>query len=104
MAAKKDKVDEIDFMDLLQVATEAGDDNENPFFDWVRLAYLNDNEGNPDPQIVFHARDMGINFEQVIREEVGVNHGVTVTSSSDDQHTFDGNSGGKDDEDDGDDR
>ena len=32
MAAKKDKVDEFDFMDLLQVATEAGDDNENPFF------------------------------------------------------------------------
>ena len=40
---------------------------------------------------------MGINVEQVIREEVGVDRGVIVTSSSDDQHTYDVNSGGKDD-------
>ena len=33
MIAEKDKVDETDFMDLLQVAAEAGDDNENPIFD-----------------------------------------------------------------------
>ena len=33
MAVEKDKVDETDFMDLLQVVAEAGDDNENPFFD-----------------------------------------------------------------------
>ena len=104
MAAEKDKVDETDFMDLLQVAAEAGDDNENLFFfDWVSPAYLDDDEGNLDPQISSHAQDMRINVEQVIREEVGVDHGVTVSSSSDDQHTSDGNSGGKDDEDDGDD-
>ena len=68
MAAEKDKIDETDFMDLLQVAAEVGDDNENPFFDSVRPAYLDDDEGNPDPQITSHARDMGINVEQVIRE------------------------------------
>ncbi|KAK0590065.1 hypothetical protein LWI29_022295 [Acer saccharum] len=102
MTAEKDKVDKTDFMDLLQVPAEAGDDNENPFFDWVRPAYLDDDEGNPDPQIASHARDMRINVEQVIREEVGVDSGVTVSSSSDDQHTSDGNSGGKDDGDDGD--
>ena len=45
---------------------------------------------------------MRINVEQVIREEVGVDHGVTISSSFDDQHIFDGNSGGKDDGDDGD--
>ncbi|KAK3222601.1 hypothetical protein Dsin_009626 [Dipteronia sinensis] len=66
-------------------------------------AYLDDDEGNPDPQIVSHARDMGINVEQVIREEVGVDRGVTVSNSSDDQHTSDGNNGGKDNGDDGDD-
>ena len=54
MAAEKDKVDETDFMDLLQVSTEAGDNNENPFFDWVRPTYLDDDEGNHDPQIAFH--------------------------------------------------
>ncbi|KAK3188759.1 hypothetical protein Dsin_028320 [Dipteronia sinensis] len=63
----------------------------------VRPAYLDDDEGNHDPQIDSHARDMGINIEQVIREEVGVGRGVTVSSFSDDQYTSDGNSGGKDD-------
>ncbi|KAK0605452.1 hypothetical protein LWI29_027015 [Acer saccharum] len=101
MAAGKDKVDETDFMDLLQVTAEVGDDNENHFFDWVRSACLDDDERNPDPQIASYAQDMGINVEQVIREEVGVDRGVTVSSSSDDQHTSDGNSGGKDDGDDG---
>ncbi|KAK2649413.1 hypothetical protein Ddye_016902 [Dipteronia dyeriana] len=48
MTAEKDKVDETDFMDLLQVATEAGDNSENPFFDWIIPAYLDDDEGNPD--------------------------------------------------------
>src|SRR5579862_9219796 len=48
MAAEKDKVNETDFMDLLQVAAEAGDDNENPIFNWVRSASLDDDEGNPD--------------------------------------------------------
>ena len=33
MTAEKDKVDETDFMDLLQVDIEVGDDNENHFFD-----------------------------------------------------------------------
>ncbi|KAK3205666.1 hypothetical protein Dsin_019712 [Dipteronia sinensis] len=105
MTAKKDKVDETDIMDLLQVAAEAGDDNENPIFDWVRPAYLDDDERNHDPHIAYHARDMGINVEQVIREEVGVDRGVTASSSSNDQHTSSGNSGnsgGKDDRDDGD--
>ena len=46
---------------------------------------------------------MGINVEQVIREEVGVDRGVIVSNSFDDQHTSDGNIGGKDDRDDGDD-
>ncbi|KAK3195820.1 hypothetical protein Dsin_027130 [Dipteronia sinensis] len=100
MAAKKDKVDETDFIDLLQVATEADDDNANPIFDWVRPTYLDDDEGNLDPHITSHTRDMRINVEQVIREEIGVNHGVIVSSSSDDQHTSDGNSGRKDDRDD----
>jgi len=32
MAAEKDEVNETDFMDLLQVVAEAGDDNENHIF------------------------------------------------------------------------
>ncbi|KAK3206565.1 hypothetical protein Dsin_020611 [Dipteronia sinensis] len=95
MTAEKDKINETDFMDLFQVAAEAGDDNENP-------TSLDDDEENPDPHITSHARDMRINVEQVIREEVGVDHGVIASSSSDDQHTSDGNNGGKDDGDDGD--
>ena len=30
MVAEKDKVNETDFMDLLQVVAEVGDDNKNP--------------------------------------------------------------------------
>ena len=45
-------------MDLLQVAAEAGDDNENPIFNWVRLASLDDDEGNPNSHIASHAQDM----------------------------------------------
>ncbi|KAK3193173.1 hypothetical protein Dsin_024483 [Dipteronia sinensis] len=56
-----------------------------------------DDEGNPDPHIASHTGDMGINVEQVIREEVGVDRRVIVSSSSDDQHTSDGNNGGKND-------
>ncbi|KAK3226835.1 hypothetical protein Dsin_006697 [Dipteronia sinensis] len=102
VAPEKDKVNETDFMDLLQVAAKAGEDSENPIFDWVRPASLDDDEGNPNPHIASHARDMRINVEQVIREEVDVDREVIVTSSFDDQHTSDGNSGGKDDRDDGD--
>ena len=64
---------------------------------------MDEGEGNPDSHIASHAQDMRINVEQVIREEVGVDLGVIVTSSSDDQHTSDVNSGGKYDGDDGDD-
>ncbi|KAK3189502.1 hypothetical protein Dsin_029063 [Dipteronia sinensis] len=101
IAAEKDKEDETDFMDLLQLAAEVGDDNENHFFNWVGPAYLDADEGNPDPQIASHARDMGISVEQVIIEEVGVDRGVTVSSFSDDQYTSDGNSGEKYDGDEG---
>ena len=72
MAVEKDKVNETNFMDLLQVAAEAGDDNKNHIFNWVRPASLDGDEGNLDPHIDFHARDMGINVEHVIGEEVGV--------------------------------
>ena len=102
MTAEKDKINETNFMYLLQVAAEIRDNNENPIFNWVRLASLDDDEGNPDSHIVCHAQDMGINVEQVIKEEVGVDRRVIVTSSSDDQHTSDVNNGGKDDGDDGD--
>ncbi|KAK3189162.1 hypothetical protein Dsin_028723 [Dipteronia sinensis] len=89
-------------MDLLQIAAETGDNNENLIVDWVRPTSLDDDEGNLDPHIATHALDMGINVEQVIREEVGVDRGVIVASSSDDQHSSNGNSGGKDDGDGGD--
>src|SRR5579862_1095271 len=102
MAAEKEKVNETDFMDLLQIAAKVRDDNENLIFNWVRPASLDDDEGNPDSHIASHAQDMGINVEQAIREEVDVDLGVIVTSSSDDQHTSDVNSGGKNDGDDGD--
>ncbi|KAK2659066.1 hypothetical protein Ddye_005599 [Dipteronia dyeriana] len=87
---------------LYAIAVEVGDNNENPIFDWVRPTYLDDDEENHDPHIASQARDIGINVEQVIREEVCADRGVIIFSSSDIQHTSDGNSGGKNDGDDGD--
>ncbi|KAK2638399.1 hypothetical protein Ddye_026194 [Dipteronia dyeriana] len=97
ITGEKDKLIETDFMDLLQVVAEAGDNNENLIFDWVRPASLDDGDGSPNQHISSHARDMRINVEQVIREEIGTDHGVIVTSFSDNQHTSNVNSGGKDD-------
>ncbi|KAK2653019.1 hypothetical protein Ddye_012875 [Dipteronia dyeriana] len=100
--AEKDKVNETDFIDLFQVVAEAREDSENLIFDWVRPTSLDDDDISPDQHIASHARDMGINVEHVIREEVGVHRGVIVTSSSDDRYTSNVNSRGKDDGDCGD--
>ncbi|KAK3229375.1 hypothetical protein Dsin_001256 [Dipteronia sinensis] len=70
MVVEKDKINETDFMDLLQVAAEVGDDNENPIFEYVRPASLDDDDGNLDSHIAPHAGDMGTNVEQVIREQM----------------------------------
>ena len=55
MTVEKDKVNETDFMDLLQVVAEVRDDNKNHIFNWVRPTSLVDDERNLDSHIASHA-------------------------------------------------
>ena len=55
MEAEHDKVAEKDYLDLLDIATEVGEEEEdNQLFQWVRPFYLDDEDGNPDPRIATH--------------------------------------------------
>ena len=70
MEAKTDKVAENNFLDLLEISAEFGEEYENQLFQWVRPLHLDDGDGNPDPQIVAHVLEAGVNVERVLSEEV----------------------------------
>ena len=70
MQAETDKVTEKDYFDLLDISTEFGEDEDNQLFQWVRHLHLDDENGNPDPRIVVHVREAGVDVEQVLYEEV----------------------------------
>ena len=54
MEAETDKVAENNFLDLLEISVESGEEDENQIFQWVRPLYLDDEDGNPNPRIVAH--------------------------------------------------
>ena len=66
MEAETDKVAENNCLDLLEILAEFGEEEENQLFQWVRPLHLDDEDGNPDPQIDAHVREA----EQVLSEEV----------------------------------
>ena len=49
MEAEIDKVAEHNFLDLLEISAEFGEEDENQQFQWVRPLNLDDEDGNPDP-------------------------------------------------------
>ena len=49
MEAETDKVAENNFLDLLEISAEFGEEDENQLFQWVRPLHLDDEDGNPDP-------------------------------------------------------
>ena len=51
MEEETDKVAKNNFLDLLEISTEFGEGEENQLFQWVRPLHLDDEDGNPDPQI-----------------------------------------------------
>ena len=55
MEAKNDRVVEKDYLDLLEISTEVGEEEDNQLFQWVRPIHLDDEVGNPDPRIAAHA-------------------------------------------------
>ena len=56
MEAKTDKVVETNFLDLLEISVEFGEEGENKLFQWVRPVHLDDEDGNIDPRIAAYVR------------------------------------------------
>ena len=70
METENDRVAEKDYLDLLDISAEVGEEEENQLFQWVRPIHLDDEVGNPDPRIAAHAREFGVDVERVLSEEV----------------------------------
>ena len=70
MEAETDKLAENNFLDLLEISAEFGEEEENQLFQWVRPLHLDDEDGNPDPRIAAHVREASVNVERVLSEEV----------------------------------
>ena len=49
MQAETDKVAEKNYLYLLDISAEFGEEKENQLFKWVRPLHLDDEDGNPDP-------------------------------------------------------
>ena len=54
MEVETDKVAENNFLDLLKILAEIGEEEENQLFQWVRPLHLDDEDGNLDPRIDAH--------------------------------------------------
>ena len=53
MEAETDKVTENNFLDLLEISANFGEENENQLFQWVRHLHLDDEDGNHDPKFLY---------------------------------------------------
>ena len=49
MQADTDKVAKNDYLDLLDISIDFGEEKDNQLFQWVRPLHLDDENGNPDP-------------------------------------------------------
>ena len=70
MQAEIDKIAEKDYLDLLDISTEFGEEEDNQLFQWVRPLHLDDENENPNPRIAAHVREAGVDVDQVLSEEV----------------------------------
>ena len=81
MEAENDRVAKKDYLDLLDISTEVGEEEDNQLFKWVRPIHLDDEVGNPDPRIATYARKFGVNVERVLSKEV---HSESFSKNIDD--------------------
>ena len=49
MQVETDKVAEKNYLDLLDISAEFGEEEDNQLFQWVRTLHLDNEDGNPDP-------------------------------------------------------
>ncbi|KAM1048527.1 hypothetical protein ACFX2C_027730 [Malus domestica] len=67
--AEMNKVAENDYIDLLNIAGQPSDDDNNPIEQRIMTAHLDDEQGNPDTVIAQHAAQ-GVNVDRIIFEDV----------------------------------
>ena len=70
MQAETDKVAEKNYLDLLDILAEFGEEEDNQLFKWVRPLHLDDEDGNPDPRIAAHVREASVDVDRVLSKEV----------------------------------
>ena len=70
MQGETNKVAEKNYLDLLDISAEFGEEEDNQLFKWVRPLNLDDEDGNLDLRIVAHVRKAGVDVERVLSEEV----------------------------------
>ena len=70
METKNDWVAEKDYLNLLDISTKMGEEEDNQLFQWVRPIHLDDEVGNLDPQIAAHGQEFGVNVERVLSDQV----------------------------------
>ena len=70
MKAETDKVFDKNYLDLLDISVEFGEEDDNQLFQWVRPLQLDDEDGNPNPQIDAHVQEGDVDVERVLFEEV----------------------------------
>ena len=54
MEVENDRVSEKDYLDLFDISVEVGEEENNRLFQWFRPLHLDDEIGNPDPEIAAH--------------------------------------------------
>ena len=70
MKAETDKVAKNNYLNLLDISTEFGEEEDNQLFQWVRPLHLDDEDGNPNPRIAAHVQEASVDVECVLSEEV----------------------------------
>ena len=70
MEIENDQVAKKDYLDLLDISAEIGEKEDNKFFQWVRSLHLDDEDRNLDLRITAHVREVGVDVERVLFEEV----------------------------------
>ena len=69
MQTETDKAAEKDYLDLLDISAEFGEEEDNQLFQWVRPLHLDDENGNSDPRIAAYVREAGVDVDRVLSEE-----------------------------------
>ncbi|RVW22823.1 hypothetical protein CK203_103197 [Vitis vinifera] len=90
MEAEHDKVAEKDYLDLLDIATEVGEEEDNQLFQWVRPLHLDDDDGNPDPRIAAHVEKQPAITSRPSFDSTSVEHSSRPSATGTSASGYDG--------------